>query len=138
MGILDLGSAPVFSLVQDIIDKIFPDKIAQAKEREDFLLQVQSMDAKIAEGQMAVNQAEAANSSTFVAGWRPFIGWVCGVAFAYKFVIQPFLIFTLVASGSTFDYHKLPNLDWSDMATVLFGLLGLGGFRSIEKVKGVK
>lgn len=87
--------------------------------------------------QLAVNQAEAASGKTFIAGWRPFIGWVCGVAMAYKFVLQPFLTFALIVGHVNFDPSKLPVLDWTDMSTVLLGMLGLAGARTWEKLSGV-
>jgi hypothetical protein len=134
--VAQIVAGPFATLITNIIDRLFPDKDAQAAQRAELLLQAQQIDLQLSQAQNAVNQAEAANPSVFVAGWRPFIGWVCGVAFAYKYVIQPFLIFMLIAGGSHFDATKLPVLDWSDMGTVLLGMLGLGTMRSVEKVKG--
>lgn len=83
------------------------------------------------QGQLDANKAEAAQSNWFVAGWRPFVGWVCGVAFAWAFVLEPFGAFILAAS-----HHNvtLPALDLSTMMPVLLGMLGLGGLRTYEKV----
>lgn len=89
---------------------------------------------ELAKGQMAINAEEAKNSSLFVAGWRPFIGWVCGSAFAYHFLLQPFIAFVLAACGRPVD---LPIFDIASIMTVLTGMLGLGGLRTIEKWKGV-
>ena len=136
MGVLPLVIGPVADLLGNLIDKIFPDKNAQAAQRAELMLEAQKIDADLAKGQLAINQVEAASDNLFVAGWRPFIGWVCGVAFAYKFILQPLAVFVLLASGSTFDAKTLPVLDWAEMSTVLLGLLGLGTMRSIEKVKG--
>jgi hypothetical protein len=133
---IDIVVGPVAGLLNNVIDRIFPDKDAQAQQRAELLLKAQEIDADLAKGQLAINQVEASSDNLFVAGWRPFIGWVCGVAFAYKFIIQPLVIFILLASGSTFDAKTLPVLDWAEMSTVLLGLLGLGTLRSIEKVKG--
>ena len=91
-------------------------------------------DLKLAQGQIAVNQVEAAAPSVFVAGWRPFIGWVCGMALAYKFVLAPMAAFVLAAYGHPV---VLQVLDFSEMSTVLLGMLGIGGLRTIEKIKGV-
>jgi hypothetical protein len=135
-GVAEIIAGPVSTLIGELIDRLFPNKDAQAKERAELMLQAQQIDLQLAQAQNAVNQAEATSTSIFVAGWRPFIGWTCGVAFAYKFVVQPFLIFLLIACDSKFDYHALPVLDWSDMGTVLMGILGLGGMRTVEKIKG--
>ena len=85
-------------------------------------------------GQLELNKVEAQSQSLFVSGWRPFIGWVCGGAYAYTFVIQPFLVFALLACGVTLP--PLPHLDWSELSFVLFGLLGLGAMRTYEKKLG--
>ena len=85
--------------------------------------------------QIEVNKAEAASNSIFKGGWRPFIGWVCGIAFAYHFVLQPLLIFVMTYLGH--PVPELPNFDMTSLMTVLGGLLGLGGLRTFEKYKGV-
>lgn len=128
------GIGAVSNLVQDVVDKIFPDKVGQAKDREAFLLKVQEMDNQLAQGQMAINQAEAASSSLFVAGWRPFIGWTCGAAFAYHLILQPLISFIVAACGHDFP---LPEFDTATLNTALMGLLGLGTLRTVEKIKGV-
>lgn len=87
----------------------------------------------IAKAQIAVNQVEAQSPDRFVSGWRPFIGWVCGVAFAYHYVAQPFLAFLFAAADHVV---QLPAFDMGDLLTVLLGILGLGGMRTFEKVKG--
>lgn len=130
------GLGPIAQLAQDALDKIFPDKEAQAKQREDYMLKAQELDNQLAQGQLAINTAEASSNSIFIAGARPFFLWVCGVAFAYKYVIEPFLIFALISTGSDFDYHKLPVLEWADMLAIAAPLLGVSGMRSYEKVKG--
>jgi len=81
-----------------------------------------------------INKEEARSRNIFVAGWRPFVGWTCGMALAYTYVIQPILIFGLAHFGYWVD---LPPLDMSTMMPVLLGMLGLGGLRSFEKYKGV-
>ena len=85
--------------------------------------------------QIEVNKAEAASGSVFKGGWRPFIGWVCGVAFAYHFVIQPFIVFVVAAAGITIP--DLPSFDMGSLMTVMMGMLGLGGLRSYEKKQGL-
>jgi len=134
----------IANIAAKVIDKFIPDPQAKAEalfklkelEQKGELAQL-AAETDLAKGQLEINKIEAASNSLFVAGARPFIMWVCGVAFAYKFIIQPFLIFTLIAFGSDFDFHKLPLLDWTEMSPVLLGLLGLGGMRTYEKKNGI-
>ena len=85
--------------------------------------------------QLEINKAEAASGSLFKGGWRPAVGWVCALAFAYHYLLQPLLVFILTASGV--DLPELPSFDMSTLLTVLGGLLGIGGLRSYEKTKGL-
>lgn len=124
-----------------VIDRLFPDPTQAANAKLELIklqqsgeLAMMSADVEIAKSQMAVNQAEAATGGLFIAGWRPFIGWTCGAAFAYKFVLAPALAFGMTAAGHPIT---LPVLDFTEMSTVLLGMLGLGGLRTVEKIKGV-
>ncbi|MFW0778015.1 MAG: holin family protein [Rickettsiales bacterium] len=127
--------------VSDLLDKLIPDPEAREKaklellkaERETDLEELRlaiSADAMQAE----INKNEATHRTLFVAGWRPFIGWVCGVAFAYHFIIQPIAAFAIANQGS--EVH-LPDFDIEALFTVLMGMLGLGGLRTIEKIKNI-
>ena len=115
-------------IIGKIIDKILPDKASADKAKAELLILEASGELKNMASQLAVNKAEAQHSSIFVAGWRPFIGWVCGISFAYHFVIAPII--------SLFGVPLLA-MDMSSLLTVLGGMLGLGGLRSFEKYKGV-
>ncbi len=80
--------------------------------------------------QLAVNQAEANNPNMFVAGWRPFCGWVCGAGLAVQFLVNP------IATWAAAMFHHailFPSLDLGTLLTLLFGMLGLGGLRTYEK-----
>jgi len=85
--------------------------------------------------QVEVNKAEASHRSIFVAGWRPFIGWTCGVALAYHFILAPLIIFGVAWYGA--EIPEIPAFDMDSLMTVLLGMLGLGGMRSFEKAKGL-
>lgn len=113
-----------------IIEKYIPDP--QAKIAAEAALRTDLL--SIDKGQMEVNKAEAAHRSIFVAGWRPWIGWVCGTAFAMHFVVLP-----LVSVVGIYAGFAAPTItfDMSSLMTVLMGMLGLGGMRSYEKIKGV-
>ena len=113
-----------------ILDKFIVDKDLKEKLQHELLMSIQ--DANLA--QIKVNQQEAAHKSIFVAGWRPFIGWVCGVSLAYHFILAPLIEWILVLSGNTLD---LPEFDFSQLSTIVMGMLGLAGARSYEKMKGV-
>jgi len=116
-----------------ILDRVIPDK-SQAAAAKASLLQTEVQgEINNAIAQIQTNQAEAASKSTFVAGWRPFVGWVCGAAFAYAFIIQPFLKFILSAFHVAVD---TPVIDFSEMSPVLLGMLGLGAMRSYDKAQG--
>lgn len=93
------------------------------------------IEAGLPAAQIEVNKVEAASTSLFVAGWRPFCGWVCGSALAYNFILQPFLAFFITLYK--WQAPPLPSLDIGALMTVLLGMLGLGGLRSYEKVQGV-
>ena len=89
----------------------------------------------LALAQIKVNAAEAASGSLFKGGWRPFVGWVCGVAFCYHFILQPLVIFIVAIVGV--DIPDLPEFRMNTLLTVLGGLLGIGGLRTYEKQKGL-
>lgn len=118
------GLGEVSDLIKDVADKLWPD----ANEREKNLA---LLDTQIAAAQAAIDQQEAGSENLFVAGWRPFIGWVCGSAFAYHFILQPFLTYILAVFGKTI---LLPTFDMNTLSTVLMGMLGLGSLRTVEKM----
>ena len=114
----------VAGIIEKVVDKIDDFTLDKAEKAE--LIQ------EINKAQIEVNKVEANSNSLFVSGWRPFVGWTCGVALCYHFVLQPFLVFLLYSSGYQMD---LPVFDMTTLTTILMGLLGLGGLRSYEKVK---
>ena len=82
---------------------------------------------RLIELQAEINKVEAQNRSMFVAGWRPFIGWVCGFAFAFHYIVMPLLL--------AYTDIKPVEFDTNSLFTVLMGMLGLGGLRTYEKLK---
>lgn len=127
---IDDAVAGVTGLINRAIDRIFPDP-KQAAEAKVLLAQQEFQPLL---EQIRVNVVEAASANIFVAGWRPFVGWVCGAAFAYKFVLQPFFVFLAALCGYQDIAKQLPNLDWTELAAVLFGMLGLSHYRTKEKM----
>ena len=121
--------------VTGLLDKFIEDKDQKAKLAHEIATMSTKHAQELAKGQIEINKAEAASGSVFKGGWRPFIGWVCGIAFAYHFVLQPLLLFIVVTFGVTLP--TLPEFDMSTLLPVLGGMLGLGSLRSFEKYKGV-
>lgn len=121
--------------ISGLLDKFVEDKDQKAALAHELATMADRHAQELAKGQLEVNKAEAASSSTFKGGWRPFIGWTCGAAFAYHFVLQPFLLFAVAMFG--LDIPPLPQFDMSSLMTVLMGMLGLGGLRTFEKQKGL-
>ena len=125
----------ILPAVTDIVGRFLPeDKEAKAKAQREIEAQLTAHLAKIDVGQLEINKTEAANRSIWVSGWRPFIGWSCGVALAWTYVITPILNFILAQTGHLMD---LPAMDMGEMMPVLMGMLGLGGLRTFEKFKRV-
>jgi acyl-CoA reductase-like NAD-dependent aldehyde dehydrogenase len=122
------GFGEIAGLATAVIEKLWPNKSEQEKaELQAALVMVQ--------GQLDVNKAEAAHPSVFVAGWRPFIGWVCGVACAWNWIGLPIAKVALaLAGGPTLG---LAPASLTEMLPVLMGMLGLGAYRTAEKFKGV-
>lgn len=122
-----------FDLGKTIITRFFPDKEeAQKKEYElQSLLLSGELNNQLA--QLKVNEVEAQNPNIFVAGWRPFIGWICGIGLGYQFLILSFLTWF----SSIEHIPAPPSLDISTLMSIVSCLLGFGGYRTYEKVKNV-
>ena len=121
--------------VTGLLDKFVEDKDQKAKMAHEIATMGERHAQQIAMAQIEVNKAEAASGSIFKGGWRPFIGWVCGIAFAYHFILQPTLVFILTAAGVALP--DLPEFDMGTLLPVLGGMLGIGGLRTYEKQKGL-
>lgn len=124
------------------IEKIWPDPTKRAQEMR--LLEELRQKGNLAElqahvelltGQMKINMKEAEHKSIFVAGWRPFVGWTCGVGLAYVSIIEPLMRFIATMYGYTGEF---PVIDTTLTMQVLLGMLGISISRSWEKSKGVE
>ena len=121
--------------VTGLLDKFIEDKDQKAKLAHELATMADKHAQEAMLAQLEINKAEAASGSLFKGGWRPFVGWTCGIAFAYHFVLQPLLIFVFAYIGlETPDLHKF---DVGTLLPVLGGMLGIGGLRSYEKTKGL-
>lgn len=134
MGFDFTGIGSIADLVGKAIDKIFPDKTEAEKIK--FQLSTQESQQAFQElmGQLQTNMEEAKSKSVFVAGWRPFVGWVCGFGFGWQYVIGPFFYWISALVGHP---TQLPALDIGELMTLLFGMLGLGGLRSYDNKQKV-
>ncbi len=129
------GFGSIFDFGSKVIDKLFPDpekanvaklemiKLQQAGEFK----QIESA-LEMAKGQMEINKIEASAPDFFTRGWRPSVGWICSFGLLYQFLIRPLII--------GFNLGNFPDLDMGTLMTLLMGLLGLGAYRTVEKIKG--
>ena len=118
-----------------LLDKVIEDKDQKAKLAHELATMADKLAHEQNLAQMAINKEEASSGSFFKGGWRPCIGWICGIAFGYHFVLQPVIIFIVAMIGM--DIPELPSFDMGTLLTVLGGMLGIGGLRSYEKSKGL-
>ena len=116
--------------VSHILDKFIADKDLKLKLQHELNQELHKANM----AQIEVNKVEAQHRTVFVAGWRPFTGWICASALAYHFIIEPILIFALATQKIQLT---LPTFDMGSLLTVLMGMLGLGGLRTYEKAKGI-
>jgi hypothetical protein len=132
-----MGFDPISSLLdvgKALIDKLIPDPKAKAEATQKLLEMQQAGDLAVIAGQLKVNEIEAASPVTFVSGWRPAVGWVCALALAFQLVIEPMISWIAQMAG-----HPIPILvlDTQLLTTLLVGMLGLGGMRTVEKLQNV-
>lgn len=119
----------VSNVIGSVINKIWPDATAAEQAKLAALQTVMASELAIHE----TNTAEAGNASVFVAGWRPFIGWVCGTGVAYTFLLQPFLAWLSTIANVPVP----PVLDTAPLMSLVMTMLGFAGFRTYEKMQGV-
>jgi hypothetical protein len=130
-----IGIDAIANLVSTTVDKIFPDANIEAQGKVDAMKAQLTQELQSVMGQLEINKEEAKNPSMFVSGARPFIMWVCGTALAYAALLEPIGRFIAVVG---FDYAgTFPVINTDITMQILFGLLGLGGYRTVEKLKGV-
>ena len=128
---------PITAIVtvgSQLITRLFPDP-AQAAAANLELTKMQ-MSGELAQitGQLDINKVEAASTSVFVSGWRPFVGWVCGLGLGYVAIVEPIARFIATMVGYTGNF---PIIDTTITMQVLMGMLGLAGMRSYDKKNGV-
>jgi hypothetical protein len=121
--------------ILDGVLKLIPDKNARSEAKEQFEGQMLTAMTSLVEGQLRINMKEAEHGSIFVAGWRPAIGWICGFALAWSFILQPIGSWVVFMFGV--DIEGIPTIELGPLLSILLGMLGLGGLRTYEKRLGV-
>lgn len=119
--------------IATLLDKVIPDKDQRDKLAHEIATMSQKQGYELAKAQIAVNQVEAGHRSIFVAGWRPALGWVGVSAIAYNYVLLPLINIYLISNSM----DVLSPMDLSELMPLILGMLGLGGYRTYEKKKGV-
>ena len=140
MGLDLTGLGSLFDFGTKVLERIFPDP-AERLKAQTALEQMKSSgelaklaaETDLAKGQLKINEVEAASTNWFVAGWRPAVGWIGAFSLAYAAILEPVIRFT---ASVGFGYKgAFPLLDSSITMQILFGILGLGAYRTVEKVK---
>ena len=125
--------APLLGLASTVIDRVIPDKAAAEKAKLEMEAALQSQEFSLALEQIKVNAVEAGSTNWFVAGWRPCVGWLGAFSLGYAALLEPFARF--IAKVGFGYVGAFPVLDTTITMQILFGILGLGAYRSYEKVK---
>jgi hypothetical protein len=118
----------------EVLDRVIPDQAAAAKAKLEMEARLLEAATAQAAQQTEINKIEAGHQSIFVSGWRPYIGWVCGMAIAWAFLVAPMLSWLLPVMGVV---AVVPPLQTEFLLELVFAMLGLGGLRTFEKLKGV-
>lgn len=113
------------TIARTIIDSHFPNESEERKQER-------ANELEIVLGQLRINEAEAKHGSLFVSGWRPFIGWSCGIVLVMSACVS---IWGALAGVTPDQVEALGHLQ-DMMMPILLGLLGIGGMRSVERLKG--
>jgi hypothetical protein len=136
MGLLTI---PIVEKIIDVVGKIIPDPEAKARAQLEVLKLQQAgefkqidADLQVMLAQAAINKEEAKSPDMFRGGWRPAVGWVCVTGMAYTYVISPIMAWF----GGIYGWPAPPQIDTYDMLIMLGGMLGFGGMRSFERIRG--
>lgn len=122
----------ILPLVDKVLDMV-PDPEARAKAKHELTMSLIEIEAKERMAQVDLNKQEAEHASIFVAGWRPFIGWVGGVSLAWTFLVHPLMTWVATVSGYTGSF---PELNTEPLMTLVMAMLGVGAMRSFDKFQG--
>jgi len=138
MGILNWLTGGVVKAVKDIADEFITteeERLEYQLKKQELELKEKELETRLLEKVHDTNIAEAKTGNWFIAGWRPFIGWVCGLGLVYTYVLAPFLHSAFKVLGLDFP---LPELDMGILINLVLAMLGLAGLRTFEKKWGVQ
>ncbi len=135
MGLIDFSLSDVGEVFKDIREAITGKAIEDPNKRREIELKLAQLEQAINQGQIEINKTEAKHASVFVAGWRPFLGWVGGSAMAYVFILSPLIEWACSIYGLSIEP---PQIDGTMLFNLVLALLGFGGLRTFEKTKGVQ
>ena len=135
MGLIDFKLGDIGNLFTSAREAITGKKILDPNEIAKLEFQLSQLEHLANQGQIDINKIEAAHNSLFVAGWRPFIGWVCGVAVAYAFIGQPLIEWGVALSG--YDIIT-PEIDSNTLYQLVLAMLGMATLRTYEKKNQVQ
>jgi holin (3TMs family) len=123
----------IVSIGEKLIERFIPDPKAKAEALQKLAEMQQSGDLQVIANQVELDKLDAASTDKFQSRWRPFIGWVCGSALAIQLAVGPLIVW-----GTTLAGHPvpLPIMQTELLTTLLVGMLGLGGMRTVEKLNG--
>lgn len=124
---------PLLEIGSQLISRMFPDPAAKAAAELELLKMTQAGDLNVILEQLKINAIEASSPSIFVAGWRPFVGWTCGFGLVYATILHNILEWISVVQS----WPIPPAVDTDTLIYVLGAMLGIGGLRTLEKVRGV-
>jgi len=124
---------PLFELGKSLISRFFPDPEKAREAEAEFMKMAMQGELQQVIAQLEINAKEAAHPSIWVAGWRPFFGWIGGLAFFYSTVAQPVMLWY----GKSKGWPDAPDVNMDLLWVVVTGMLGIGGLRTFEKSKGV-
>lgn len=140
-GGANVASGGLLGLAGRLIDRVIPDptardaaKLELFRAQESGDLQRLQMSYSAAADQVEVNKIEAGSGSNFRGGWRPAVGWTCAGGLGYQVLFRPMLEWV---GTNLAHWQPPPSIDLETLLTILFGLLGIGGLRTMEKIKGV-
>ena len=135
MELVNFSLGDVGNLFTSLREAITGKKIEDPVEKAKLELQLEQLEQALKMGQIKINEAEAQNPNWFVAGWRPFIGWIGGTALAYEFIVSPLIQWACKIYGLSITS---PIIDSSMLFNLVLAMLGLGGMRTFEKLKNVQ
>jgi len=135
MALVDFDLGDVGDVLVKAREAITGEAIEDPIRNAEVALKLKQLEQAISLGQVEVNKVEAQSKNIFVAGWRPFIGWVGGTALAYTYIVAPTAVWIAELNGIT---ANLPTIDIGVLFNLILAMLGFGGLRTYEKIKGVQ